>query len=149
MIRLPNKTFNANFNRHEERYLNYLSGGSVNAETGLHEGTKELPLKMRNKYSQADVHANLIWVKLKKNGGSTSNKADAINIVNVTGAGDTLVGGLAYFFVVEKYSFLESVIAGMEAAVLTLWSDRPVNPELSVAKVLGEDVSRQAGVARL
>jgi len=131
--------FNGSLNRHEERYLNYLSGGAVNAETGLGENAKELPLRMRNKYSQADVHANLVWVKLKKN-----NKAAGINIVNVTGAGDTLVGALAYFFVVEKYSFLESVIAGMEAAVLTLGSDRPVNPDLSVGRVLGE-----APVARL
>ena len=129
--------YNKRLNRHEERYLGYLSAGDggVNVETGFDDRVKELPLRMRNKYSQADVHANLVWAKLKKNNKAAGN---GINIVNVTGAGDTLVGALAYFFVVEKYSFLESVIAGMEAAVLTLGSDRPVNPELSVGRVLGE-----------
>ncbi|CAD7944948.1 unnamed protein product [Amoebophrya sp. A25] len=52
------------------------------------------------------------------------------SVVNCTGAGDTLIGGLAWAYAYGGLGLIDSVLLGMQAAVWTLGSQAPVSEKL-------------------
>lgn len=57
-----------------------------------------------------------------------------INVVNVTGAGDSMIAGLAACFV-DKTPFVDSVLFAQACSSITLTSQETINPDLSVKNV--------------
>ncbi|CAD7957478.1 unnamed protein product [Amoebophrya sp. A120] len=68
-------------------------------------------------------------------------------IVNTTGAGDTLMGVLAYACVYEKLPLIHSVLMGMEAAAITIQSAFPVAENLREKLFLTETAAVRLGTA--
>jgi len=67
--------------------------------------------------------------------------ARKVQVINVTGAGDSMVGALVHF-IVSGYSLEESIPFGINAAELSLASDFAVSPFLDQTTVMKLDPSR-------
>ena len=76
----------------------------------------------RDLHTEELLHGgSVLWIRPKR---------PATTVVNVTGAGDTLIGAMAWGRFVAGLNLGDSVVLGMVAATKTLQSDRPVAPDL-------------------
>jgi sugar/nucleoside kinase (ribokinase family) len=104
-----------------------VDGCLVKFGEGRNEAVSSTTLdsKFRDRYILTSLNSNLSWLQPKPDTLLTSSQ-----IVNVTGAGDSLTGAMAWATVYGGYSIVDSVIVGMECAVLSLLSESPINPGL-------------------
>ena len=101
-----------------------------NIESILQSATDLLEMGVENVFISLDE--NGIFYANKKNRGIIM--ARNAKVVNVTGAGDSFIAGLAYGYM-NKLNTIDAMKFAISTSLLTISHERTIHPELSIQKV--------------